>query len=649
MTKYIYYEKMKMIRMFENLVLELFSNNEISGTTHTCIGQENVAVAAMENIVEGDVVFSNHRCHGHYLAYGGPVEGLLAEIMSKENGVCGGRGGSQHLHYKNFFTNGIQGGIVPNAAGMAWANKIRNEESIGMVFLGDGTLGQGVVYETMNLSSLYKIPILYVIENNHYAMTTKVEEGVSGSIVKRPEAFGIYTYYTKNQDVEILSEEFGEIQNYVRSNKKPACIVVDTYRLGAHSKGDDTRDKQELEEHWKNDPLLKLRKKLASEEVEKIDKRIEQCLQEVLEKVKRSDSARMPEREERRYHKLSSVEMINTRKQKCLEQINMIFKDIMAEKKELIMLGEDICDNYGGAFKVTKGLSSKFGNRVVNTPISEAGFTGMAVGLAMNGMVPVVEMMFGDFSTLVFDQIMNHATKYHWLYGKEVMVPMVLRVPMGGGRGYGPTHSQSLEKHFMGIPGLEIVALSPIHNNYNLYKYVIENIESPVMVVENKRMYGEMMLCMENNRLGKFDVKNIWNDKYPTIYLSLDVDTKPDVLVFAYGEMTRIVLDAAIKLMIEDEIQVDVAILSQVYPVAERDIATIIPGIERIVTVEEGALDAGWGSEIIAHVSSRYNVIKNKRVAADNTPIANGKHLEEQQSVNLEKIIQTIRGVFYEK
>ena len=124
MSKYEYYKKMKLIRSFEEMLLDLFSKNEISGTTHTCIGQEAVAVAAMDNLLSGDIVFSNHRCHGHFLAYGGSAEELLAEIMSREGGVCGGRGGSQHLHFKHFFSNGIQGGIVPNATGMAWAEKI---------------------------------------------------------------------------------------------------------------------------------------------------------------------------------------------------------------------------------------------------------------------------------------------------------------------------------------------------------------------------------------------------------------------------------------------------------------------------------------------------------------------------------------------
>ncbi len=649
MKKLDFYKKMKMIRSFEELILELFSQNEISGTTHTCLGQEAIAVASMIHLEKDDIVFSNHRCHGHYLAYGGPVEGLLAEIMTRENGVCGGRGGSQHLHYKRFYSNGIQGGIVPNATGMAWAEKIKGTDNIGVVFLGDGTLGQGVVYETMNMAGLYEIPILYIIENNQYAMTTKVSDGVSGEIIKRPEAFGIHTYYSDSCDVEELSDMFKDAQNYVRINKKPACFVVDTYRLGAHSKGDDTRDKDEIAEYKKKDPLKILEQQLSEDDVKIVGEEIDSYLQEILNKVKQMKSAELVHSVNRKTKQLSLCNVLNKENEKCLQQINKAIKDVMSEHDNIILIGEDIRDNYGGAFKVTKGISTLFDERVVNTPISEAGFTGIAVGLAMNGIIPIVEMMFGDFVTLTFDQIINHATKYQWVYGEDVKVPLVLRTPMGGGRGYGPTHSQSLEKHFLGIPGLEIMAGSPVHNNYELYKYAFDNLESPLQIVENKRMYGEPVMRLENGHIDKFIPRIIYEEKFPTVYLSLDDETKPDVTILVYGNITREVMKAAIEMMVEDEIQVDIVVVSQVYPLPVKDLKSILSNKSKIVTVEEGTLDAGWGSEVVACLVDEFGSIRCKRVAADNTPIANGKLLEEKQSVNSKKIKEAVRGIYYEK
>ena len=236
-----YLREMLKIRCFEEALLQLFSENRLFGTTHTCIGQEAIAVAAMEHITETDIVFSNHRCHGHFIAYSHRPEMLLREIMGKVGGMCGGRGGSQHIHYQNFYSNGIQGGIVPNAVGMAWAEKIKKTDNIAVVFLGDGTLGQGIVYESLNIASLKQIPVLFVVEENGYAMSTSTKDGVGGSIVQRGEAFGIKTNEADGNDVEALSNTFHNAVSYVRGEKKPFFQVVHTYRLAAHSKGDDSR------------------------------------------------------------------------------------------------------------------------------------------------------------------------------------------------------------------------------------------------------------------------------------------------------------------------------------------------------------------------------------------------------------------------
>ena len=185
---------MQLIRSFEERVLAEFSSGKLVGTTHTCIGQEANAAGFFSVTDPGDVIFSNHRCHGHFLAYGGDPYLLFAELLGKATGVVGGRGGSQHIQWKNFYTNGVQGGIVPVAAGMALAEKVGKTGKVAIAFLGDGTLGQGVVYETLNIAALWQLPLLFVIENNHYAQTTPVELGVAGSIPGRFHAFGIETW-----------------------------------------------------------------------------------------------------------------------------------------------------------------------------------------------------------------------------------------------------------------------------------------------------------------------------------------------------------------------------------------------------------------------------------------------------------------------
>lgn len=236
------YRLMKRIRRFEETVLEKFPEGVFFGTTHTYLGQEANAAGVLTPLRPEDIVFSNHRCHGHFLARGGDPFRLFAELMGKASGVCGGRGGSQHLCWNNFYSNGVQGGIVPVATGMALAEKQKGSSAVTVAFLGDGTLGEGVVYESLNLASLWSAPIFYVLENNRIAQTTPIELGVAGSLPGRFLAFGIPTMELDTSDVlEVLSAA-SRLIDEVRSTQSPRALILNTCRFGPHSKSDDTRD-----------------------------------------------------------------------------------------------------------------------------------------------------------------------------------------------------------------------------------------------------------------------------------------------------------------------------------------------------------------------------------------------------------------------
>ncbi|HEY62376.1 MAG TPA: thiamine pyrophosphate-dependent dehydrogenase E1 component subunit alpha [Anaerolineae bacterium] len=250
------YSMIYRIRKFEETVLENFPKGVFWGTTHTYIGQEANAVGVLSHLQEDDIVFSNHRSHGHFIAYGGDMSTLFAELMGKPSGVCGGRGGSQHLHWKNFYSNGIQGGIAPIATGMALAEKYKNTGAIAIAFLGDGTFGEGIVYETLNLASLWKAPILFVVENNHIAQTTPENLTIAGKIRDRFSSFGVSVVEMDTSDVLDIYQQAGKSINEVRENKMPYGLVLNTYRFGPHSKGDDTRNPQVLKQIIKTrDPL----------------------------------------------------------------------------------------------------------------------------------------------------------------------------------------------------------------------------------------------------------------------------------------------------------------------------------------------------------------------------------------------------------
>ena len=243
------------IRRSEDKFLELFDQGKMNGTVHTCNGQEFSAVAFSSALGKDDFIFSSHRCHGHYIAHTGDVSGLISELMGKKTGTCSGIGSSQHLFNDNFFSNGIQGGIVPVAAGMALAAKKNNKGKIGIVFIGDGTLGEGVVYETFNLISLLNLPLLIVCENNRYAQSTKVEDSLAGDILSRPKSFGIKTFHSNTWDLDNLFSDAKDSIDFVRSGK-PAFHLVDTYRLNHHSKSDDNRDVKEVLKYTQRDPCL---------------------------------------------------------------------------------------------------------------------------------------------------------------------------------------------------------------------------------------------------------------------------------------------------------------------------------------------------------------------------------------------------------
>jgi TPP-dependent pyruvate/acetoin dehydrogenase alpha subunit len=283
------YRGMYAIRRFEETLLEMFSRGVLVGTTHTCIGQEADAVGVIDHLSpERDVIFSNHRCHGHFLAFHGDQEALLAEVMGRVTGVCAGKGGSQHLCAANFYTNGVQGSIVPVATGIAKAEKLRGSGAVTTVFLGDGTLGQGTVYECLNMAALWRLPLLFVVEDNGYAQTTPRELAVAGSMPARAEAFGVAAERVDTTDVLEVHDAAGRAVERVRTTGEPFFLVLGTYRLSPHSKGDDVRDPAEVAARREQDPLAVAGARMAADERAAIE---EGCERELAAAIAAAEAA----------------------------------------------------------------------------------------------------------------------------------------------------------------------------------------------------------------------------------------------------------------------------------------------------------------------------------------------------------------------
>jgi len=685
------YQLMCRIRFFETLVLEKFPTGVFVGTTHTCLGQEANAVGVIANLQAEDIVFSNHRGHGHFLAYGGDPRALFAELMGKQGGVCGGRGGSQHLHWKNFYSNGVQGGIVPVASGMALAEKLKQSGAIAVAFLGDGTLGEGVIYEAFNMASKWRIPILYVVENNRIAQTTPIELSLAGSISARFQAFEIPCEELDTSDVVEIYETAKKWVAQIRQTQAPGALILHTYRFGPHSKGDDTRPADEIAFMRENrDPLKIHARRLAPDERQAIEAEewelIEQAFRlasedeyPVVEKaltpgpspagrgeasltpgpsptgrgekavtpdsasIGRGESALTPdfapvgrgEEEQGGMEKPLTV----------LQALNFAIHQALAEDERVFLLGQDLLDPYGGAFKVTQGCSSRFPQRVFPTPISEAGLVGMASGMAIRGLLPLAEIMFGDFLTLIADQVINHMAKFRWMYNDAVRVPLVIRTPVGGGRGYGPTHSQSLEKLYFGVPGIHVVAVTHFGEPQTLLYQAIFRDEEPVIFIEHKSLYP---LSIWDDRDRDLEREVGWTALgYQTYTLRLRGSPPPNLTLVAYSYMAEVARQAMIQLAYQAEIFCELVVPTQLRPYEDTMLTESVQRTGSVLVIEEGTLSFGWGAEILARLAEQFhaNPIRVGRIGAAEHPIPASPPLERATLPGVEDIFRKAQSL----
>jgi 2-oxoisovalerate dehydrogenase E1 component len=649
-------ERMLLIRSVEEALLSLFSEGKLFGTTHTCIGQEASAVAVVGALdLRRDIIFSTHRCHGHFLMYTDDPEALIAEIMGRKTGASGGRGGSQHLSLRNFYSNGVQGGIVPVATGAALAEKLRGNPTVTVCFLGDGTLGQGVLYEALNMAAAWAAPILFVLEHNQYAQSTPTALTTAGDVVARAAAFGIPTDRRPAADPVTLTTHMRAVVDRVRSGGGPFFQVLDTYRLAAHSKGDDDRDPAEIERYRRKDPLASLGERVGPADTAALTAAARDRVKTAIAGAEAAAVAEIvPDAQvaafERRGHVAGITPALahhaHDSSLLVVQHLNRALEELMAERDDVLLIGEDLLDPYGGAFKVTRGLSTRFPGRVLATPISEAGFIGVGSGFALRGLRPIVEIMFGDFLALGADQILNHLAKFRWMYDDQVETPVVIRTPMGGRRGYGPTHSQSIEKMFLGVPGLVVVALSLRHDPGALLRHAVVHDPRPVLFIEQKLLYAKRLSVSSPPGL-VFELHHSERDAlYPTAMWRPD-GARADVTVVTYGAMTEPV-ERAMQVSFEaDEVLAEYVIPSQLAPLRVEAIVDSVRRTGRLVVVEEGTTPWGFGAELAARVveALRDRPPRVARVGAHHLPIPGARPAEDAVLPDVERIVEAVRRI----
>jgi 2-oxoisovalerate dehydrogenase E1 component len=336
---------------------------------------------------------------------------------------------------------------------------------------------------------------------------------------------------------------------------------------------------------------------------------------------------------------------MSNRPERCVHVLNRALHYLFENHPDVYLLGEDILDPYGGAFKVSTGLSSRWPNRVLTTPISEAAIVGIANGMALRGMRPIVEIMFGDFVTLCADQIINYATKFRQMYDDHVRCPIVIRTPMGGRRGYGPTHSQTMERLFMSVSGLTILAPSRLHDLGAALIHATLQSEDPTLFVENKVMYGETFTPPQDGRVGLFACRELGAAPLQTIALSLTDFEYSDVTVLCYGGMASIAMQAAEELLIEHEISCELIVPCRIKPLSLDGIDDALARSGRLVVMEEGPLTGGWGAEVAARAQEQFWTRLRgpiKRIAARDGIIPSTRALEDVVLPGKDEIVAAI-------
>ena len=651
------YERMLLIRTFETVMEDEAKAGRLTGTFHSSVGQEAVAVGACACLTHDDLVVSNHRGHGHFLAKGGDVFKLMAELFGREEGYSGGKGGTQHVagvEVGFMGSNGITAGGIPIATGLAMSLQRCRKPNVVVGFFGDGAANQGIFHESLNMAAIWKLPVIYVCENNGWGMSTPVASVSAGtSIAHRGEAYGILYKTVDGNNVEAVLDHVRAALTMVQHGGAPALIECRTWRARGHSRSDENlyRSKHDEEEWRRRDPIAIYRAKLIERkdatpaELDAIQTRVSATIDAALKKC----HALPPPRPQTAFEKVFATPALSATaiasasssalrvaegefEQKAYWQgIQEAMCEAMDRDERYFLFGEDVAE-YGGCFKVSRGMFKRYGaSRVVNTPVSEAGIVGLCTGAAMGGLRPIAEIMFMDFILLAFDQLLNHAAKFHYIYNGQVKIPLIVRTPMGGYRGYGATHSQCLDTMLMKIPGLRVVTPWSPRDAKGLLKTCLAS-DDPVVFVEHKALYGTtgpVPKYEEYIPLGKANI----------------VRAGKDITLCANSYMVSLCLQAA-EILAAQGVQAEVIDLRCLAPLDRETVAQSAARTQALVIVEEGHLTLGLGAELAASVQEMafgYLDAPILRVAAADTPIPSAIELERAILPNVDKIVATAK------
>ncbi len=654
------YRDMLRIRRFEETVSDLFSQDKIRGTTHLYIGEEAVAVGACYAIRPDDYITSTHRGHGHCIAKGARLDRMMAELYGKIDGYCKGKGGSLHiadLTAGNLGANGIVGGGIPIAVGSGLTAKYKNTGKVTVCFFGDGAANTGAFHEALNLAAVWKLPVVFVCENNLYAMSMPVREAFPiQDIAERAQAYGMPGMVVDGMDVLAVKEAVEQAAERARRGEGPTLIECKTYRYLGHSKNDPRAYRtREEEQEWKaKDPIKRYRKWLLEqgvaeeEELKTIENEVEREIEEAIAFAEQSPYPPLEEITKDVYVEedfaeierkkgtkvVRSIKEYDPRKMRIVtyrDALNEALREEMRRDENVVLIGEDI-GLYGGAYGVTRGLWQEFGGeRVRNTPISEAAIVGCCVGAAMTGLRPVGEIMYVDFMTLCMDQLVNQGAKIRYMFGGKARVPMVIRTEGGCGRSSGAQHAQSLEAWFIHVPGLKVVMPATPFDAKGLLKAAIRE-DNPILFIEHKMLYNTKGPVPEEEYIIPIGVADVKREG-------------KDVTIVAYSRMLLVALEAA-EILAKEGIEAEVVDPRTLLPLDIETICQSVRKTNRVIIVYEGCKTGGAGAEIAAQIMEHafdYLDAPIVRLGAADAPVPCSRYLEDNSIPRVEDVVKAAR------
>jgi pyruvate/2-oxoglutarate/acetoin dehydrogenase E1 component/TPP-dependent pyruvate/acetoin dehydrogenase alpha subunit len=663
--------QMMEIRALENNIAELLGKAVLKGASHLYAGQEAVAVGAIAALRDDDLITSTHRGHGHAHAHGdrsartpeskqAHYNKMMAEVLGRSGGYCKGKGGSMHIadvEHGNLGATGIVGGNIPVAVGAALAQKLRGTDRVVLCFFGEGAANEGTFHESLNMASLWDLPVVFVAENNMYAMSVPwAKASKLPDVADRACAYGIPGVVVDGMDALAVRGAVVHAVERARKGEGPTLIEAKTYRWYGHSHSDPRAYRTKDEEAaWKQrDPIRTMKDDLEAVGIlrESDYDQLETTVQEKLNTAM-SYSEASPEPDPKEVETdvfapskwtAADIEAERVLRERVRSDPNMrqiaysqalveAMREEMQRDSGVFIMGEDV-GLYGGAYGATRGLWQEFGDwRVLDTPISEATIGGAAVGAAMAGMRPVAEIMYVDFTPLAMDQIANQGAKNRYMFGGKTSVPMVMRTEGGAGRAIAAHHSQSLESLWTHFPGIYVVMPATPYDAKGLLKAAIRD-DNPVMFIEHKMLYKEKGPVPEEDYvipLGVADVKRAGKD----------------VTLVTYSRMVYRALEAA-EIVAKDGIDVEVIDLRTLKPL---DIDTIVASVKktgRLVGVTEAYENTSFINEVMAQVNERafdYLDAPLIRVAAANVPVPRAEALEDMAIPNVQRIVAACRKV----